>query len=75
MLEYKYKNQCKIPRDHNLINKSKGIPYNNILRLQVHCIKCTLSEINYENNLYYYHSIDNNLIYICHWEQIYYHMK
>ena len=55
-------NEYKIPNQHTLINNSKGIPYNNILGLQVYAIRC-LSEINYDNNKYYCHSIDKSCIY------------
>ena len=56
-------NQYKIPSNHTLINESNGIPYNNILSLQVYCIRC-LEEINYDDNKYYCHSINKECIYI-----------
>lgn len=56
-------NQYKIPAKHTLINGSKGIPYNNILSLQVYCIRC-IEETNYENSKYYCHSSDKELIYM-----------
>ena len=56
-------NQYKIPAKHVLINKSNGIPCNNILSLQVYCIRC-LTEINYEKNKYYCHAIDKECIYM-----------
>jgi hypothetical protein len=56
-------NQYKIPAKHTLINESKGIPYNNIISLQVYCIRC-LNEIKYKNNKYYCHSIEKECIYM-----------
>lgn len=56
-------NEYKIPLKHNLLNKSKGIPDNNIIRLQVFCIGC-LNEVSYENSLYYFHTSNYNLIYM-----------
>jgi hypothetical protein len=56
-------NQYKIPRNHNSINETLGIPFNNILSLQVYCIRC-LNEVNYENSKYYCHTNEKELIYI-----------
>jgi len=56
-------NGYKIPKNHNLINESKGIVNNNIIFLQVYSINC-LNEINYDNKKYYYHSINKEYIYI-----------
>jgi hypothetical protein len=56
-------NQYKIPSNHALINESKGIPFDNIINLQVYCIRC-LKEINYDDNKYYCHSICKKCIYM-----------
>lgn len=54
--------EYKIPINHTLIDNEKGIPYKNILYLQVYSINC-LNNVNYENNIYYY-SNDKNCIYM-----------
>ena len=56
-------NDHKIPNSHSLMDKSEGIPSNNILNLQVYCIRC-LKEKQYNNTKYYCHSDDNDVIYM-----------
>ena len=62
-VEWVCKNEHKIPKSHLLIDKSEGIPSNNIMSLQVYCIGC-LREKNYNDYKYYCHSDDYNLIYM-----------
>ena len=56
-------NEYKIPLKHTLLNISDGIPYNNILSLQVYNINCI--NLNcYDNNKYCLYSSDMNCIYM-----------
>ena len=55
--------EYKIPAKHNLINQSKGIPFNNILMLQVYTKDC-LHNLNYKNNKFYYFTNDKKCIFM-----------
>lgn len=58
-------NQFKIPAKHVLINSSKGIPHQNILSLQVYCIRCISDNLlHYKNNKYNCYSNDHTCIYL-----------
>jgi len=55
--------EYKIPKNHTLINKTKGIPSNNIIGLQVYTTDC-LKYLNYKNNKYYYFTSDKKSLFM-----------
>jgi hypothetical protein len=62
-VEWINNNNFIIPKCHVLLNKTEGIPSQNIINLQVYCIGC-LKENIFNNYKYYCYTNDYNLIYM-----------
>jgi len=62
-IEWICNNDYKIPKSHVLLNNADGIPFKNIISLQVYSIEC-LNKKNYNGYKYYCYTDDYNLIYI-----------